>query len=84
MLGLDSSLISVYWRDVCTNGFPVVEGGVDAIFLDLPTPNTPALVASLVANLRPGGRLCSFSPCIEQVSHLFAAFDSRSAHESIV
>lgn len=60
--------VTVYWRDVCTYGFPKCEG-VDAIFLDLPSPHVEPLVKSLTC-LKPFGRVCSFSPCIEQVSRM--------------
>ena len=75
LLGLDSSLVTVYHRDVCGLGFPTVGSGglVDAIFLDLPQPSAAPLVASVCRNLRPNGRLCSFSPCIEQVQRMCVA-----------
>lgn len=58
-------LITVRHRDVCDKGFPRFEAGVDAYFLDLPTPWV--VLDSVHASLRPQGRICSFSPCIEQV-----------------
>jgi tRNA (adenine57-N1/adenine58-N1)-methyltransferase len=73
MLGLDANVVSVYWRDVCGNGFPLVDEGVDAVFLDLPAPHATTLVQSIVRNLRPMGRLCSFSPCMEQVQRMCVA-----------
>lgn len=63
-------LISVYHRDVCGLGFPDIDGGVDAIFLDLPSPWS--CLDSCARILRTGGRLCSFSPCIEQVQRACA------------
>jgi tRNA (adenine57-N1/adenine58-N1)-methyltransferase len=63
-LGIDH-LISVNHRDVCGLGFPLIDGGVDGIFLDLPSPWL--CLESCTKILRIGGHLCSFSPCIEQV-----------------
>ena len=66
-------LISVHHRDVCRDGFPRVEGGVDAVFLDLPSPWE--VVESCWGVLRHLGRLASFSPCIEQVQRVVAKLD---------
>lgn len=60
-----SDIVTVQQRDVCADGFGV-SGGADAVFLDLPRPWEVMESAHQV--LQPnGGRLCSFSPCIEQV-----------------
>lgn len=56
---------TVYHRDVCNNGFGV-ENLADAVFLDLPSP-WKALQSAKQALKYEGGRICSFSPCIEQV-----------------
>ncbi len=55
-------------RNVLTDGFiaeELTEGTADAIFLDLPKPQDS--VPHVVKVLRRGGRICSFSPCIEQI-----------------
>ncbi|TRY70439.1 hypothetical protein TCAL_06528 [Tigriopus californicus] len=57
--------VSVRHRDVCAEGFDLVDVA-DAVFLDLPHPWEA--VPHAVQALKPtGGRLCSFSPCMEQV-----------------
>ena len=67
--GLDS-VVTCRFRDVVRNGLPALDGGADSIFLDLPTPWD--VVESARRNLRPNGRFCSFSPCIEQVQRTCA------------
>ena len=64
-LQLAPALVTVHHRDVCALGFPSVPPYADAVFLDLPSPWLA--VDSCRAALRHGGRLASFSPCIEQV-----------------
>lgn len=60
-----SEYATVYHRDACTDGFGL-EDVADAVFLDLPSP-WKALESAKNALKREGGRICSFSPCIEQV-----------------
>ncbi|XP_023239309.1 tRNA (adenine(58)-N(1))-methyltransferase catalytic subunit TRMT61A-like [Centruroides sculpturatus] len=60
-----SEIISVSQRDVCTDGFDVLEKA-DAVFLDLPRP-WEAMTSLRNIMKSSGSRLCSFSPCIEQV-----------------
>ncbi|CAL8077392.1 unnamed protein product [Calicophoron daubneyi] len=67
-----SSIVSVAHRDVCSEGFPEFgekenSDGVDAVVLDLPQPWLVIPRLSKVYRPKCGGRLCSFSPCIEQV-----------------
>jgi len=61
--GLDSLIVTQH-RDVCTDGF-CVDQAVDAVFLDLPHPWEA--IESASNKLKSGGRICCFSPCIEQV-----------------
>ncbi|KAL2099365.1 hypothetical protein ACEWY4_005845 [Coilia grayii] len=58
-------LVTVRNQDVCRHGFGVV-GVANAVFLDIPSP-WEAIHHAKSAIRRQGGRLCSFSPCIEQV-----------------
>ncbi|XP_076463486.1 tRNA (adenine(58)-N(1))-methyltransferase catalytic subunit TRMT61A-like [Babylonia areolata] len=51
-------------RDVCAQGFELVKEA-DAVFLDLPSPWD--CVGHAKKALKSGGRICSFSPCMEQV-----------------
>ncbi|XP_060081651.1 tRNA (adenine(58)-N(1))-methyltransferase catalytic subunit TRMT61A-like [Ylistrum balloti] len=57
--------VTVTHKDVCQDGFGL-ENIADAVFLDLPRP-WEAMASAKAAMKVTGGRLCSFSPCIEQV-----------------
>lgn len=66
-------------RDVCDEGFGV-EGIADAVFLDLPKP-WDALPNAVSAIKTSGGRICSFSPCIEQVARTCEVLESLGLQE---
>ncbi|GIL78250.1 hypothetical protein Vretifemale_7682 [Volvox reticuliferus] len=70
-----SKLVTVKQRNIEEQGFPeTLHDGADAIFLDLPAPHK--VVPSAAACLRPNGRFCAFSPCIEQVQRTAEALSS--------
>ena len=61
--------MTVTHRDVLSNGFllddKVTPNSIDACFLDLPSPEVAVKHAYQILGKK--GRLCNFSPCIEQV-----------------
>jgi tRNA (adenine57-N1/adenine58-N1)-methyltransferase len=65
-------LITVALRNIEDKGFPEeLAGKADGVFLDLPGPWK--VVPSAAQCLKPDGKFCAFSPCIEQVSHSWRA-----------
>ncbi|XP_005806919.1 tRNA (adenine(58)-N(1))-methyltransferase catalytic subunit TRMT61A [Xiphophorus maculatus] len=72
-------LVTVRNQDVCKDGFGVT-GVADAIFLDIPSP-WEAVGHAKAAMKKHGGRLCSFSPCIEQVQRTCQALTERGFEE---
>nr|XP_057946004.1 tRNA (adenine(58)-N(1))-methyltransferase catalytic subunit TRMT61A [Doryrhamphus excisus] len=72
-------LVTVRNQDVCKEGFGVT-GVADAVFLDIPSP-WEAVGHAKVAMKRHGGRVCSFSPCIEQVQRTCEALAKHSFQE---
>ena len=79
-LGLEKTA-KVTHRDVLTYGFEI-EGIVieaDAVFLDLPNPQLAIPHARKV--LKHYGKLCNFSPCIEQVQEVCKAMKANGFGE---
>ncbi|KAJ3414497.1 tRNA (adenine(58)-N(1))-methyltransferase catalytic subunit trmt61a [Chytridiales sp. JEL 0842] len=66
-----SEIITVNHRDVCKNGFGL-EAVADAVFLDLPSPWEAVEAAKAALKKNKVGRVCTFSPCIEQVQRTCA------------
>ena len=75
---LPLGVVTVTERDVVLRGFP--ENIVaDSVFLDLPSPWLAIPSASTI--LRENGRICTFSPSIEQVSKNVRALEENRFHE---
>ncbi|XP_053132238.1 tRNA (adenine(58)-N(1))-methyltransferase catalytic subunit TRMT61A isoform X1 [Hemicordylus capensis] len=72
-------LVTVKTQDVCKNGFGVTNVA-DAIFLDIPSPWEAIGHAKSALKLE-GGRICSFSPCIEQVQRTCLALEEQGFTE---
>ncbi|XP_061889811.1 tRNA (adenine(58)-N(1))-methyltransferase catalytic subunit TRMT61A [Entelurus aequoreus] len=72
-------LVTVRNQDVCKEGFGVT-GVADAVFLDIPSP-WEAVGHAKAAMKRHGGRVCSFSPCIEQVQKTCQALAEHGFQE---
>jgi len=70
-------VVSITHRDVLKEGFGVQQDSflVDAIFLDLPSVHLCVAHAEQV--LKPGGKVCFFSPCVEQVSQTKEELSTR-------
>lgn len=62
-----SNVVTVTLRNVCEQGFgEEMNHKADAVFLDLPSP-WEAVKHAVKCFKKKGGRIASFSPCIEQV-----------------
>ncbi|CAO3680562.1 unnamed protein product [Umbelopsis ramanniana] len=73
--GLDD-LITLTHRDVCKDGFGLSDT-VNAVFLDLPAPWEAVESAKKAFKQHRTGKICTFSPCIEQVSKTVAALNEH-------
>ncbi|KAJ3044172.1 tRNA (adenine-N(1)-)-methyltransferase catalytic subunit trm61 [Rhizophlyctis rosea] len=71
-----ADIITIQCRDVCKNGFDM-ENAVTAVFLDLPSPWEAIPSAKKAFRKRRVGRICSFSPCVEQVIKTCAALKEQ-------
>eukprot|EP00850_Spirogloea_muscicola_P019904 SM000202S05875 [mRNA] locus=s202:39817:45927:- [translate_table: standard] len=77
-----ANVVTVGQRDIQGSGFPAhFKGCADAAFLDLPGPWL--VVPSVAACLRPDGRFCAFSPCIEQVQRTCEALAATNAFRDV-
>lgn len=72
-------LVTARHRDVCADGFEL-DNVADAVFLDLPHPWDAIPHAKRALKLT-GGRICSFSPCIEQVQKACEALRAQGFTE---
>ena len=70
--GLDD-LVTSQHRDVCAEGFNVEPNSADCVFLDLPCPWDAIPHLPAVLTQKRVGRVCCFSPCIEQVLSTLSA-----------
>ncbi|KAG8199662.1 hypothetical protein JTE90_022115 [Oedothorax gibbosus] len=76
------SCVTVTQRDVCSEGFGL-KGVADAVFLDLPNP-WDVIPLVVTAFKETGGRLCTFSPCVEQVQRSCAALQESGKFRDVV
>ncbi|XP_057715905.1 tRNA (adenine(58)-N(1))-methyltransferase catalytic subunit TRMT61A [Corythoichthys intestinalis] len=72
-------LVTVANKDVCKDGFGVT-GVADAVFLDIPSP-WDAVPHAKTALKSSGGRVGSFSPCVEQVQRTCEALTRHGFEE---
>ncbi|GIY53850.1 hypothetical protein CDAR_452511 [Caerostris darwini] len=76
-----SSIVKVAHRDVGSEGFGL-DQVADAVFLDLPNPWD--VIPFAVKALKPfGSRICTFSPCIEQVQRSVEALDKNDFRDIV-
>ncbi|KAN0065638.1 tRNA (adenine-N(1)-)-methyltransferase catalytic subunit trm61 [Thecaphora frezii] len=85
--GLDR-VATLTHRNVCKDGFGLSDAA-DAVFLDLPAPWEAVPFATTALRRKTLGRICCFSPCIEQVLKTVTAlmengFTDIETYESLV
>ncbi|CAM0138025.1 tRNA (adenine-N(1)-)-methyltransferase catalytic subunit trm61 [Umbelopsis sp. WA50703] len=73
--GLDK-LITLSHRDVCQDGFDL-QDTVNAVFLDLPAPWEAVGSAKKAFKQHRTGKICTFSPCMEQVMRTVTALNEH-------
>ncbi|KAF9183845.1 tRNA (adenine-N(1)-)-methyltransferase catalytic subunit trm61 [Haplosporangium sp. Z 11] len=71
-----SDMVTLQCRDVCKEGFGL-ENKVDAVFLDLPAPWEAVASAKKAFKQNKIGKICTFSPCIEQISKTVTALNDH-------
>ncbi|KAG0202279.1 tRNA (adenine-N(1)-)-methyltransferase catalytic subunit trm61 [Mortierella sp. GBA30] len=71
-----SDRVTIKCRDVCKDGFGL-ENKVDAVFLDLPAPWEAVASAKKAFRQNKIGKICTFSPCIEQISKTVTALNEQ-------
>ncbi|KAG0380748.1 tRNA (adenine-N(1)-)-methyltransferase catalytic subunit trm61 [Mortierella sp. AD032] len=71
-----SDMVTLRCRDVCKDGFDL-EDKVDAVFLDLPAPWEAVASAKRAFKQNKVGKICTFSPCIEQISRTVTALTEQ-------
>ncbi|KAJ2718700.1 tRNA (adenine-N(1)-)-methyltransferase catalytic subunit trm61 [Coemansia sp. Benny D115] len=71
-----SDIVTIEHRDVIANGFGMTDAA-DAVFLDLPAPWDAVAAAKDALRKDTIGRICCFSPCIEQVQRTALALDEH-------
>ncbi|KAG0003617.1 tRNA (adenine-N(1)-)-methyltransferase catalytic subunit trm61 [Entomortierella chlamydospora] len=69
-------MVTLQCRDVCKDGFGL-ENKVDAVFLDLPAPWEAVASAKKAFKQDKIGKICTFSPCIEQISRTVTALSEN-------
>ncbi|KAJ3124055.1 tRNA (adenine-N(1)-)-methyltransferase catalytic subunit trm61 [Nowakowskiella sp. JEL0407] len=70
-----NEIVTIKCRDVCKDGFDL-QDTVDAVFLDLPSPWLAIESAKKAFKKDCIGRICCFSPCMEQVLETVNALSS--------
>jgi tRNA A58 N-methylase Trm61 len=69
-------IIKMHHRDVCKQGFQMKDA-VNAVFLDLPAPWEAIGSAKEAFKQDRTGKICCFSPCIEQVARSVIALEEH-------